>query len=72
MSPTYFGLNKVVESLLGDYNADVKNTNSRTPLSWAAGNRHKAIVKLLLSTEQVDSDSKYVIYGANTAMANSR
>ena len=39
-------------------NADSKNNNGRTPLSWAAENGYEAVVKLLVEREDVDADSK--------------
>ena len=52
----FFGLNKVVASLLRGCNADVRDGNGRTPLSRAAENGHEAVVKLLLATKGVDPD----------------
>ena len=37
----------------GKVGVDSKDSHSRTPLSLAAGNGHKAMVKLLLNTEKV-------------------
>ncbi|KAI8635281.1 hypothetical protein F5Y19DRAFT_460986 [Xylariaceae sp. FL1651] len=56
----FFGLKEVVMTLLHEYNTDVKDSHSRTPLSYAAENGHEAIaiVQLLLQTERVDPDSK--------------
>ena len=34
------------------------NYYGQTPLSWAAGNGHEAVIKLLLATGKVDVDSK--------------
>jgi ankyrin repeat protein len=42
---------------------DSKDIYSRTPLSWAAGNGHEAVVKLLLATGKADIDSKDSGYG---------
>jgi hypothetical protein len=45
----YFGLAEVTTALLKNgHDPDSKDSNSRTPLSWAAGNGHEAVVKLLL------------------------
>jgi ankyrin repeat protein len=46
--------------LLVEKGADVdsKDSSGRTPLSWAAGQGHEAVVRLLLATGGVDPDSK--------------
>jgi ankyrin repeat protein len=46
----YFGVEMVMKLLLelGTVDADLKDSYSRKPISWAAENRHKAIVRLLL------------------------
>jgi ankyrin repeat protein len=38
--------------------ADLKDTDGRTPLSWAAEKGHQVVVKLLLATGKVDVESK--------------
>ncbi|OCK96438.1 uncharacterized protein K441DRAFT_552403, partial [Cenococcum geophilum 1.58] len=54
-----FGLDDITIALLKhEYDPDPKDTSGRTPLSWAAGNGHEAVVKLLLEIEKVDADSK--------------
>ena len=58
------GLLYLTEGLLmgkhgdSDIRADSKDSYGQTPLSWAAGNGHEAIVRLLLDTGKVDADSK--------------
>jgi ankyrin repeat protein len=42
----------------GNVDADSKNNDGQTPLSWAARNGHEAIIKLLLNTGNVNADSK--------------
>lgn len=54
----YFGVDNVVQDLLGSNSPDPKDSYGRTPLSWAAENGHKATVQLLLVTNEVDTDSK--------------
>ena len=55
----YFGLSETMIALLGNkHDPDVKDTNSRMPLSRAAEKGHEAVVKLLLDKEGVDPDSK--------------
>ncbi|RFU33238.1 hypothetical protein B7463_g3094, partial [Scytalidium lignicola] len=53
----YFGIEKTVQYLLADNSPDSKDSYSCTPLSWAAGSGHEAVVKLLLENG-VDPDSK--------------
>jgi len=43
---------------MGNAEADSKDKNSRTPLSYAAGKGNEAVVKLLLKTGKVEADSK--------------
>ena len=55
----YFGLGgAIIGRLKNGYNPDFQDSYGRTPLSWAAGRGHEAVVKLLLETDKVDVDSK--------------
>ncbi|KAL8364889.1 hypothetical protein RB595_003936 [Gaeumannomyces hyphopodioides] len=55
------GLLKVIlqraDQIGTDIGIDSKDEVGRTPLSWAAGNGHEAVVKLLLATGKVDIES---------------
>lgn len=54
----FFGLEKVILTLLEKDSIDLnsKDNYGRTALSWAAGNGHEAVVKLLLEAKaEVDS-----------------
>ena len=54
-----FGLKNAINALLTRcHDLDSKDDYGRTPLSWAAGQGHEAVVKLLLGVEGVDPDSK--------------
>lgn len=53
----YFGLDEAVRHLIVKQNPDMKDSNDRTPLSYAAENGHEAVVKLLLGTDGVDPSS---------------
>ena len=55
----YFGVDRAMSILLEKgAKADSKDSNDRTPLSWAAENGHEAVIKLLLAREGVDAESK--------------
>ena len=55
----YFGMLGAVETLLQSSNDnDLKDSFGRTPMSWAAGNGHEAVVKMLLDTGKVGVDLK--------------
>lgn len=49
----YFGLDKHIKRFLKNQIAlDAKDNDGRTPLSYAAGNGHEAVVKMLLDSEK--------------------
>ena len=54
----YFGITELVAIILQSTDVDSKDTNSQTPLSYAAENGHEAVVKLLLDTGKADIDSE--------------
>jgi len=53
-------LSTVVSAILNldNVEADLKDANDRTPLSWAAQYGHETIVKLLIERDDVETDSK--------------
>jgi len=61
----YFGVQEAANVLLetGKAGVESKDTDGRTPLSWAAENGHEAVVKLLLDTGKMDVDSEDDVYG---------
>ena len=42
-----------------DVDADSKDENGRTPLSWAGAGGHEAVVKLLAERDDVKADSNF-------------
>jgi ankyrin repeat protein len=56
-----FGLTQITAALLKKgYQSDYKDSYGRTPLSWAAGNGHEAVVKLLLEKgAELESKDNY-------------
>jgi hypothetical protein len=55
----FFGLHQIMCSLFGNgAEPDSRDSNGRTPLSWAAEQGHEKVVKLLLGREDVSVDSK--------------
>jgi ankyrin repeat protein len=59
------GVESAVQLVLktGKVSADSKDSNGRTPLSWAAEHGHGHVVQLLLDTGEVAADSKDTEYG---------
>ena len=58
----YFGLKEAMVTLLENgHDLNSKDSNGRTPLSWAAGNGREAVVKLLLEkgTELENKNKEY-------------
>jgi ankyrin repeat protein len=66
----FFGILGIMSYLISTArNLDSKDPGyGRTPLSWAAGNGHEAVVKLLLETGKVDVDSKEAAEGGHEAV----
>ena len=59
----YFGLTEMMSTLIKKgYQLDCKDTNGRTPLSWATENGREAMVELLLE-RGADLESKDAEYG---------
>jgi ankyrin repeat protein len=58
----YFGAQGVVKALLDKDCLNFQDSHRRTPLSWAAANRHEAVVKLLLE-QGAELESKDTEYG---------
>ena len=56
---SFFGLQQIINSQLenGD-EPDLKDSDGRTPLSWAAGNGHDGVVRLLAVRDNVEVNSK--------------
>ncbi|RWA04227.1 hypothetical protein EKO27_g10877 [Xylaria grammica] len=54
----YFGLDKVIVTMIGDFSVNERDSNDRTPLSWAVYNNHEAVVRLLLNAPGIDLNSK--------------
>ncbi|KAL7804902.1 ankyrin repeat-containing domain protein [Trichoderma aethiopicum] len=56
----YFGLEETVRALSASHDPDVRDSEGRTPLWYAAQNGHKAVVQLLLDTKTVDVNGKHL------------
>jgi ankyrin repeat protein len=53
-----FGLNRFFDRTSGEAQWDNRDFDGRTPLSWASGEGHEAVSKLLLETGEVDIESR--------------
>lgn len=59
----FFGAEEAVNYLLQNFESfDLRDSDGRTPLSWAAEKGHVAVVKLLLATGQVDPNLEDTVY----------
>jgi ankyrin repeat protein len=58
----YFGVSDAVQFLICNNSPDLKDSYSRTPLSWAAEKGHQAVVQLLLE-KGADIEAKDIKYG---------
>jgi len=54
----HFGITEVAAAILDRIDLNSKDTEGRTPLSWAAENGHEGVAKLLLDTGKVKADWK--------------
>jgi ankyrin repeat protein len=55
----HFGLENIASAHLNHgYDPDLRDTDGRTPLSWAAQNGAESVVKLLITRDDVVADSK--------------
>ncbi|RYC55361.1 hypothetical protein CHU98_g10849 [Xylaria longipes] len=59
----YFGLDKVVRSVICEYAVDGVDNYGRTVLWWGRGNGTKAVVELLLTPGGIDPNIKYSTCG---------
>jgi len=56
----YAGITGLVSTILRSTEMNSKDTDGRTPLSYAAENNHEAVIKLLLSMEKIENNSKNI------------
>lgn len=73
MVASYFGLERVVKLLLEMDGVDLNATDAnygRSALSWAAGNGHEVVVKLLITRAKVDSKATFKLRLKKRAKAN--
>ncbi|MCJ1255063.1 hypothetical protein MMC24_002879 [Lignoscripta atroalba] len=55
----YFGLTRLTDILLDHgHSPDCKESSNRMPLSYAAENGHEAVVRLLMTRDDVEADSR--------------
>ncbi|KAJ5359300.1 uncharacterized protein N7496_011713 [Penicillium cataractarum] len=53
----YFGIQEAVKAFLDEGLPDIKDSDGRTPLSWAAEKGHENVVELLLAKAGIDVNS---------------
>ncbi|KAF8421777.1 ankyrin repeat-containing domain protein [Tirmania nivea] len=59
----FFGLDDLTQCYCEMGQADLHDNTGRSPLSWAAGRGHEAVVRLLLERNDVDANAKDNRYG---------